>query len=274
MTKLAHAKINLSLRVLARRADGFHEIESLIAPISLADSLSFEPSDQFEFICSDPALPTGEENLVVRAAQLFFAHTGFSETVRIRLEKKIPSRAGLGGGSSDAAATLMGLNEFFDSRVPNQDLMRLGAQLGSDVPFFLDEQPAICRGRGEIVDRVNLRDRLKIILLKPDFGVSTAWAYSRWVEARELPGARHGSQSTGEITFVNDLERPVFEKFVFLARVKTWLLAQSEVAVALMSGSGSAMFAVVRDGESAQNLVERARNELDPTLWAYACETL
>jgi 4-diphosphocytidyl-2-C-methyl-D-erythritol kinase len=266
----APAKVNLSFEIKGRRADGFHEIETLMVPISLADRLTIERAGadgQIQFSCDDPSLPIGEENLVVRAAMLFRERTGIGAGVTIALEKKIPHGAGLGGGSSDAASALLGLNELFDARLPQDELLELAARLGSDVPFFLARSPAICRGRGELVTPVSFEASFSFLLLKPDFGVSTPWAYGKWKESRELPGIDYSAQAFDNVRFVNDLERPVFEKFVFLARLKAWLRRQPEVVVALMSGSGSTMFAVLPDAGDAEALAARARTEIDPQLW-------
>ena len=159
----APAKINLSLRVLNRRADGFHEIETLIAPISLADELileKIEGGQGIQFRCDDPSVPGGEENLVVRAARAFFERTGIPADVRIDLKKRIPHGAGLGGGSSDAASALMGLNELFKSSLPRETLAKLGENIGSDVPVFIYQSAALCRGRGEWVSPQVFPDRL------------------------------------------------------------------------------------------------------------------
>ncbi|MEY2550259.1 MAG: 4-diphosphocytidyl-2-C-methyl-D-erythritol kinase [Verrucomicrobiota bacterium] len=266
----AHAQVNLSFEIKGRRADGFHEIETLMVPVSLADRLTIERAGadgQIHFSCDDPSLPMGEENLVVRAAMLFRERTGIGAGVTIALEKKIPHGAGLGGGSSDAASTLLGLNELFDAGLPQDELLELAARLGSDVPFFLARSPAMCRGRGELVTPVSFEASFSFLLLKPDFGVSTPWAYGKWKESRELPGIDYSAQAFDNVRFVNDLERPVFEKFVFLARLKTWLRRQPEVAAALMSGSGSTMFAVLPDAKGAEALAARARTEIDPRLW-------
>jgi len=274
MEEKAPAKINLSLRVLGQRHDGFHEVETLMVPISLYDSLRVEPANAFEFYTNDPALPMGEDNLVVRAAHLFFSQINPEPKVRITLNKRIPHGAGLGGGSSDAAATLRLLNRFFDAKLPLEKLSALAAALGSDVPFFLGGGAAICRGRGELIEPAPLPVRLNLFLLKPSFGVSTAWAYSRWRDTQEIPGANYSPQQFADQVFVNDLERPVFEKFVFLAHMKTWLLAQPQIAVALMAGSGSTMFGILPDRRSADAVIGHARAELDPNLWACVCETL
>jgi 4-diphosphocytidyl-2-C-methyl-D-erythritol kinase len=275
MQLLAPAKINLSFEIKGRRADGFHEIETLMMPISLADRLTIERAGdegRIDFSCDDSSLPIGDDNLVVRAAKLFREQTGVTSGIAIALEKKIPHGAGLGGGSSDAASTLLGLNELFDAALPPEELAKLAAQLGSDVPFFLARSAAICRGRGELVTPISLDAAFSLLLLKPGFGVPTPWAYGRWKESRELPGINYSPQEFGGLKFANDLEKPVFEKFVFLARIKTWLRQQREVAVALMSGSGSTVFAVLRESASAEELAARARSELDPKLWTCSCE--
>ena len=269
----APAKVNLSFEIKGRRADGFHEIETLMTPISLADRLTIERAgdeDRIDFSCDDSSLPVGGDNLVVRAAKLFRERAGITVGIAIALEKKIPHGAGLGGGSSDAASTLLGLNELFEAGLPSEGLMKLAAQLGSDVPFFIARSAAVCRGRGELVTPIALDPKFPLLLLKPDFGVPTPWAYGQWKESFELPGIDYSPQEFGGIRFVNDLEKPVFEKFVFLARLKTWLRQQPEVAVALLSGSGSTVFAVLRESGSAEELVARARSELDPNLWTCA----
>jgi 4-diphosphocytidyl-2-C-methyl-D-erythritol kinase len=221
MQLFAPAKINLFFKILRRREDGFHEIETLIAPISLGDELTIEPIESgLEFFVDDPSLPAGEENLVVRAARAFFDELGEEARVRITLRKKIPHGAGLGGGSSDAASTLLGLNKLCGEPLTQASLTTLAAGIGSDVPFFLGRGVACCRGRGEIVEPIGELPTLSLLLLKPEFGVPTGWAYEAWRDSRELPGVDYAPQQFGELTLQNDLERPVFEKHIFLARIK------------------------------------------------------
>jgi 4-diphosphocytidyl-2-C-methyl-D-erythritol kinase len=273
----APAKINLSLEIKDRREDGFHEIETLMAPISLADRLTITRANSnggIKFSCDDSSLPAGDDNLVVRAARLFQKSTNASEGVAILLEKKIPHGAGLGGGSSDAAATLVQLNELFETGLDQKALIDLAAQIGSDVPFFIQRSAAICRGRGEIVEPASLGLTLNLLLVRPDFGVPTPWAYGRWKEARPFEGVDYGIQEFRGLRFMNHLERPVFEKFVFLAYLKTWLRLQSEVAVALLSGSGSTLFAVLRDGVDAEQLAVRVRQNIDSKIWTHVCKTV
>jgi 4-diphosphocytidyl-2-C-methyl-D-erythritol kinase len=274
MQVLAPAKINLTLRLLGKRPDGFHEIETLISPISLYDKIDVEKQSRWiDFSCDDPMLSTGDDNLVVRAAKLFLEYAKISSGVSIKLEKKIPHGAGLGGGSSDAATTLRVLNELFGTKLTREELAKLGAAIGSDVPFFLFESAAICKGRGEIVEPTKIRQKFSILLLKPEFGVASGWAYSRWKDAKQIPGIDYAAQNLEGQVLINDLERPVFEKFVFLAQLKTWLLEQPEVGAALMSGSGSTVFAVLRPQANIEGLSQRAK-ELDRKVWMCACETI
>jgi 4-diphosphocytidyl-2-C-methyl-D-erythritol kinase len=278
MQLLAPAKINLSFEIRGRRSDGFHEIETLMVPVSLFDRISIEKipnrNRAIQFSCNDKSIPAGGDNLVVRAANLFRAATNIGDDLEISLDKAIPHGAGLGGGSSDAATTLMGLNQLFGGLLQNDDLTRLAAELGSDVPFFLAESAAKCRGRGEIVEPIPFAKRLTLLLLKSAFGVPTPWAYSRWKDAHEIPGIDYTEQMFEETRFVNDLERPVFEKFVILAQLKTWLRRQPDVAVALMSGSGSTVFAALNAGADPGAISMRAQKEIDPELWTCSCESV
>ncbi len=274
LTLAAPAKVNLSLRVLGRRADGFHELETLMVPLALADrvTLGAGERDGVEFRCDDPTLPADGSNLAVRAATAFYGRAGLAPRLRLTLEKRVPHGAGLGGGSSDAASVLLGLNEFHGLPLPPETLAELAAALGSDVPFFLGRGAAVCRGRGERVTAApSFPARLPLLLLKPPFGVPTPWAYGRWRDAREIPGVSYAAQVFPWGELVNDLERPVFEKHVFLATLKGWLSGQPEVAGALMSGSGSTTLAVLREPGAGGELARRATAAFGASLWA--CET-
>jgi 4-diphosphocytidyl-2-C-methyl-D-erythritol kinase len=168
---------------------------------------------------------------------------------------------------------LLGLNELYGAPIPITRLTSLAAELGSDVPFFLAGGAARCRGRGEIVEPVKNIPKISLLLLKPEFGVPTPWAYRHWRDSRELPNIDYSPQRVAELAVMNDLERPVFEKYIFLARMKTWLRQQPEVTAALLSGSGSTMFAILRDASAGDALAARARTELDPNLWTCAAES-
>lgn len=276
MQFLAPAKINLTLTVKGRRDDGFHEIESLVCPISLFDTLEIEARDEggLEFTCDDATLPAGDTNLVVRAARLFCASCGIEPRLKIALTKRIPHGAGLGGGSSDAAATLYGLNRIFATELSLTALSAMAAELGSDVPLFLHHSAAIIRGRGELVEPVAFSPTLPLLLVKPGFGVPTPWAYSRWKDAIEVPGVSYAPQPFAWGTLHNDLERPVFEKYLFLAVLKRWLLQQPEVAGALMSGSGATVFAILKSAGLAEPLGGKLLAEFGPELWCCAADTV
>lgn len=274
LTLQAPAKLNLSLRILRKREDGFHELDTIMVKLpGLHDTLEFTPASALGFACDDPSIPADESNLVMKAARAFERVSDASCDCLISLKKRIPSGAGLGGGSSDAAATLIGLNQLHGYKLGSKQLHEMAASLGSDINFFLISGAGRCHGRGEIIDAIPSPPRLNVLLLKPDFGVLTPDAYRRWKHSIEIPGVTYSQQDSGGVEIVNDLERPVFEKHRFLAEMKQWLLARDETEAALMSGSGSTMFAVLRDGADAEALASAARAELDPGLWHWAGTT-
>ena len=176
----AHAKINWDLRILGRRSDGFHEIDTLMATVGLADRLLIEPAESLSLTCSDPGLPCDERNLVVQAARALAAAAQVPARARIHLEKEIPAGGGLGGGSSDAAATLRGLNAFWGIGWPRERLATLAAALGSDVAYFLWGGWCRCRGRGEVVEPLPegpALPSLRLLLLLPPLMVPTPAVY-------------------------------------------------------------------------------------------------
>ena len=270
--RIAPAKINLSLRVLGKRADGFHEIESLMVPLSsadLSDVLYFEPAEAYGLRCDEPGVPLDESNLITMAVRKFEQSIGRPCHWQITLEKKIPHGAGLGGGSSDAATTLLALNELENGGFSNDQLADMGASFGSDVPFFIYQQACMVKGRGEIIEPVLRSDSSgqSLLLLKPYFGVSTPDAYRHCLDAREVTGVDYTAQKMPWGEIINDLEKPVFYKHRFLAEMKLWLLQQNEVEAAMMSGSGSTMMAFLSDSKFSNDVIVRARQELDPGLW-------
>ncbi len=274
LTLQAPAKLNLTLRVLGRRDDGFHEIDTLMVKLpGLADTLAFSGSDGLSLSCDDVSLPVGEGNLVIKAARAYESAAGIECKFAISLQKRIPHGAGLGGGSSDAAATLLALDALHEGKLGPQRLRELAARIGSDVPFFVEAGAARCSGRGEKIEPVVALPQLRILLLKPAFAVETPDAYRRWQESAELPCINYQPQSVGGLELVNDLERPVFAKHRFLAELKQWLLARDECAAALLAGSGSTIFAVLREGADASSLAKAARDELDAGLWSWSGET-
>jgi 4-diphosphocytidyl-2-C-methyl-D-erythritol kinase len=262
----APAKINLYLHIVGRRADGFHDLETLMVPISLGDTLDLEliPAG-IEFTCSDPALADAKDNLATRAANLFLEEFDLKTGVRIHLEKAVPVGAGLGGGSSDAAAVLLALRQLTGVRADNAKLAELAARLGSDIPFFIYGRPAVCRGRGELIEPVTLRDTYQGLLVHPGFGVSTPWAYKTYAQ-NPRPG--EPGRTFPDFTLSNDLEPPAFSKYPWLQVAKAWFRAQPETLDALMSGSGSSVFALTTSRDEAIALQKKFRAEFGDTLFS------
>ncbi|HRH95923.1 MAG TPA: 4-(cytidine 5'-diphospho)-2-C-methyl-D-erythritol kinase [Prosthecobacter sp.] len=271
MTLHSPAKINLWLRVLGKRSDGFHEVQTRLCRLSLGDTVEIEhrgTGKDVSLTCSDPTVPLDESNLALRALRAFENRTGRQSSWRIHLEKKIPAGAGLGGGSSNAATILKGTNQLAGSPLSPEQLIELGAQIGSDVPCFpLDGPAADGAGRGEQVTPADFPGHLPLVLIKPPFPIPTPWAYKRWAASKEIPGVLYAPQLCPWGAMSNDLERPVFEKFLLLPSMKTWLLEHGEVQAALMSGSGSTMFAITQTPVQAAELADRAREWCGDTAW-------
>lgn len=273
----APAKINLNLRVLGRNeATGFHDLETWMLPVSLADVLDVHltDADGIRLACDDPSLEAGPGNLAWRAAEVFLGETALARGVDIRLEKRIPHGAGLGGGSSDAAAVLVALNKLSGEPLDTRALESLAARLGSDIPFFIRGRAALARGRGEVLSPAPLPRPLDLLLLKPPFGIETAWAYRQWSNGDRCPALWTVPQLADGLEVFNDLESPVFAKHLLLPAIKAWLLDHSLVAAAGMSGSGSCLFAILRDPRAADDLAASAKAEFGGTLWTAACRTL
>lgn len=268
---LSPAKINLSLRILGKRPDGFHEIDTLMAKLpGLADEITITPAPEFSFTCSDPGLPADGRNLVVKATTALSEKSGQPLPFHIHLEKRIPHGAGLGGGSSNAATTLLALNGQLASPLPAGELHALAAALGSDVPFFLYAGAARCTGRGEIITAAPAPPEHPVILFKPGFSVSTPDAYRHCLDADPVSGIPYGPQSYGGLTLVNDLEKAVFAKHRYLAEFKDWLLNRRDTKAALMSGSGSTMFAILHPKANPEALIATAQKHFDENLWTWS----
>jgi 4-diphosphocytidyl-2-C-methyl-D-erythritol kinase len=232
-----------------------------MCPISLTDTVTITRLEDGEstLTCSDATVPTDESNLALKALRIFEERVGNHGAWAIHLEKRIPHGAGLGGGSSDAAAVLKGLNQLCGSPLSLDQLCEAAAVLGSDIPFFLHGRTCDATGRGEHVVPVDFPWTLQLVLIKPPFGIPTPWAYKNWATSKELVGVRYSAQPCEWGSMQNDLERPVFEKHYLLPTLKTWLLEQSETVAALMSGSGSTMYAVAGSAEAAESLAEKTR---------------
>jgi 4-diphosphocytidyl-2-C-methyl-D-erythritol kinase len=282
LEKLSPCKVNLLLNILGKRPDGFHELETVMQPIQICDRLTFSRDGHgIQLTCTDPSLPVDSRNLVYRAAAHFLTATGAQDGVRIHLEKKIPHAAGLGGGSGNAATTLLGLNELFGNPLLATKLHELAAALGSDIPFFLQSKPALATGRGEKIVSLEPFAALRgayFLLVRPGFGISTPWAYQSLARFPDALNGRAGrakklieslqTKSLAEAApdFYNSLEAPALEKYPLLAIFQEFFRAQGASAT-LMSGSGSTTFALLDSQAAAETLAEKFRQKFGETNW-------
>lgn len=282
LEKNSPCKVNLLLNILGRRPDGFHALETIFHPVNLCDRLVFtrRPAG-IQLTCSDPTLPTDAGNLVHRAATAFLSAAKIKDGIRIHLEKKIPLAAGLGGGSSNAATILLGMNELFGQPLPAAKLAELAAALGSDVNFFLQDKPALATGRGEIIEPLAPFPALRgasFFLIHPGFGISTPWAYQNLAR---FPAAQNGTPGrarkliqllqAGDLAlagreFYNSLEAPALDKYPILKIYQEFLQTQGAAAT-LMSGSGSTTFALFRETTAAEAVVEKFKTKFGGNCW-------
>ncbi len=282
LEKESPCKVNLLLNILGQRPDGFHELETVFHPVNLCDRLTFSRGGAgIQLTCSNTALPTDGRNLVQRAAASFLETAAIKEGVHIHLEKHIPMAAGLGGGSGNAAVTLLGLNELFGHPLSEPQLHAIAATLGSDVNFFLQNQPALAVGRGEQIEPLAEFSALRgacFFLVHPGFGISTPWAYR---ELARFPNAQKGEPGrarrliellqAGDLTaagreFYNSLEAPALEKYPVLALYQEFFQAEGAAAT-LMSGSGSTTFAIFATQPSAEAAVDKFQAQFGATGW-------
>jgi len=264
----APAKVNLTLRVLGVRDDGYHDLESVVAAVALFDTLVFEPAEGVHLACQGIDVPAGEGNLVMAAARVLADACRPARGARIRLEKRIPPGRGFGGGSSDAAATLVGLNALWEGGLARQDLAGLGARVGSDVPLFLGSPIAVMRGRGERVEGVSCGSAWRLVLAWPDYAMPTSAVYAAY---DRLGVSRDGRPSATAVLaclagpacgarpfLVNDLEAAADSIRCGRFDVRGCLERSGAAAVG-MTGSGSAYFAVADTEAEANRLAEAVR---------------
>jgi 4-diphosphocytidyl-2-C-methyl-D-erythritol kinase len=267
----AYAKINLGLRVLRKRPDGYHDIETIFHRVDISDEITISTSPVLSLTCSDPTLPTDEKNLSYRAAKLLQDEPGLFgfPRVAITLKKQIPMGAGLGGGSSDAAATLLGIVEYLRLPVPHTRLCSLAAGIGSDVPYFLSHGSAHATGRGEQLKQLKISIPYWILVAYPGIHVSTPWAYAalgKSIPAREDLPERESLETLisrfledpvgNSLLLRNDFEKAVFARHPEIAGLKQSFL-DSGAIFAQMSGSGSSVFGLFRDEGTAQECASR-----------------
>lgn len=254
LTAFSPAKINLFLKVLHRRPDGYHELATLLQAIDLGDILHFELDSHDTLTCTDPTLPINESNLISKAIRLFRDRTGVKIGLKVHLDKRIPIQAGLGGGSSNAATTLWAFNQLTGQKVSEEELQRWSADIGSDVPFFFSSGLAYCTGRGEIVHSLPpLVITPPCLIVKPTEGLSTPEIYKR-LKLEQLPNREDPLPTLNKMLsdyssshYFNDLEQPAFEVKPELKNLKHHLIEQGFKKV-LMSGSGSAFFCLGEGG--------------------------
>jgi len=265
---LAPAKINLCLHVLGRRPDGYHELSMVMQRISLYDRLELTLTDEpgVRVVCPGVELPPAGENIAARAARRLLALAGDRCGVDIVIDKQIPVAAGLGGGSSDAASVLMGLNEMLALGMDCDTLMREGGRLGADVPFFVFGADAWATGIGDVLERVEGLPPVWYVLVNPGLAVSTAWVYQNLgltsnIEAARLP--RFSRTVEGLVGLLhNDLERVTIGRYPQVAAVKEALVASGAAGV-LMSGSGPTVFGVFSGETEARQAAEMLRRHAD-----------
>jgi 4-diphosphocytidyl-2-C-methyl-D-erythritol kinase len=282
LEKKSPCKVNLILNILGRRADGFHELETVMQPVNLCDGMTFERAGTgLQLTCSHPELPCDASNLVHRAATAFLAAVGISDGVRIHLQKNLPLAGGIGGGSANAAVTFTALNELFGAPLPLEKLHELAAALGSDVPFFLYDKPALATGRGEKVQTLKHFTALKgkaFFLVHPGFGISTPWSYQNLARfpqdqngtagrAEKLVAALQANDwsAIADNTY-NSLEAPAFDKYPVLQLYKEFL-RENGALVALMSGSGSTTFAITENLAAAEVIAEKFKSQFGDKGW-------
>ena len=264
----APAKINLFLEVLGKRDDGYHELETVMQEIDLVDILEFEEIDEgVKIECENSSISLNETNLVCKAADLILRECGIKKGVLVRLEKRIPVGAGLGGGSSDAAATLKALNSLWGIGLNDVELMELAAKLGSDVAFFINGKTALCRGRGEKIYPLEVQRELNYLVVFPNVEISTPSIYgnlkidltknrkdvSVFVKAME----DYDVDNIGKLLF-NRLEGTIFSLYPNLLQIKN-LLERFSFCGLLVSGSGSAIYGLCSNRKQA----ERIRNQIE-----------
>lgn len=280
-------KVNLLLNILGRRADGFHELETVLYPIRIYDELSFSRDGrEIELTCSDARLPTDGRNLVYRAAASFLEKAKIKEGVRLHLNKRIPLAAGLGGGSGNGAITLLGLNELFGQPLDTETIANLAASLGSDVPFFLQNKPALATGRGEQIQSLNSFPALShaaFLLVHPGFGIASAWAYQQLQRFPHAANGHHGRAQelvsvlqTGDLKtagakFYNALEAPALEKFPLL-EIYQEFFREHGAGATLMSGSGSTTFALLENLPAAERLRDKFTSKFGTSNWTAVVE--
>lgn len=275
----APAKLNIGLKLTGRRSDGYHELISIMVPISLFDYLDFRlTSNNIKLICNgDYLVPADERNLAYRAAQDFFILAGIhNQGLTIHLTKKIPVEAGLGGGSSDAAATLLALNNIFDHPLTFNELHNTAVRLGADVAFFLERSPCIAKGIGDILEPIRNWPRYWYVIITPKLNISTSWVYqslnlklTTCKFSFIIDQLRRGEIDLNAL-MVNDLEPIVISHFPLIGALKEALLKAGAIG-ALMSGSGSSVFGIFTSSEQAYEAKDVLLSQQSGVIFVVKC---
>ncbi len=254
----AHAKINIGLNIIGKRDDGYHDLETIFYPVKLFDEIEFQDSNHFSFETENQMLAGESNNLIVEAVRLFEKETEIKINMRIKLHKNIPIGAGLGGGSSDAAATLNALNKIYKHNLSPKQLIDFALRLGSDIPFFIESKTSFAQSRGEILNRLNIAIKKPLLIINPGIHISTGWAFEN---IKPVPPKKSLATLT-EIDFenisllkdiiTNDFEKPVFKKYPEIALIKDQIY-KSGAEFALMTGTGSTVFGIFKNLGDAKN---------------------
>lgn len=273
LTIEARAKVNLTLDILGKRTDGYHEVEMVMQSLKLSDSLTFrrqEATEGITLLSNVPGLPEDKRNLAYRAAELLKRRFAVNEGIFIEITKRIPIAAGLGGGSADAAAVLVGLNEYWNLGLNPEMLCQLGAEIGSDVPFLIEGGTMLAKGRGEILDKLPPLPSCHIILAKPQASVSTAWVYQNYrperveihPDTKGIITCLHKRDLEGVCERLsNVLESVTMEKYEEIVVLKK-MMRELGAWASLMSGSGPTVFAITPDHERAVYIAQKMTEKL------------
>ncbi|MGE5812335.1 MAG: 4-(cytidine 5'-diphospho)-2-C-methyl-D-erythritol kinase [Ignavibacteria bacterium] len=255
------AKINIGLNVISKRPDGYHDIRTIFYPVNLFDKILIKDSAKFKFLSNNDLIRNDPENLIIKTKKILEHHSGKKLICQIELEKNIPIGAGMGGGSSDAAAVLIGLNEFSGLNIPRKVLNLIASELGADVPFFLEPKPSYASSKGDELKVINFKINYPVLIVNPGIHISTKWAYEN---IKPKPGKVNltelfENKLTDFISLkgivTNDFEEIVFPKFPEVAEIKSEMYFLGAL-FALMTGTGSTIFGIYPDKFSAEKARE------------------
>jgi 4-diphosphocytidyl-2-C-methyl-D-erythritol kinase len=271
---ISPAKVNLFLRIVGKQPDGYHQLISLMCPVSLHDRISIQfQTKQMQITCTHPQIPINSDNLALKAAEAFYKATSYNDCVFMAIEKNIPVGAGLGGGSSNAATVLLALNQWYRWPLRLEQLKKIALTLGADVPFFLEKAVSLVCGIGEHLHRIAVDIRYPLIIVYPGFSVSTAWAFKNFkfdLTIEKLNDikfkliSRYKNTKDLEVDWIsdiqNDLEKVTFSKYPILSDIKKDLIKLGAVQ-SVMSGSGSSIIGIFNDDKKRQSALKQLKQQ-------------